>query len=131
MIFVHGLPCVCSLFHDDDPRRFLHNLTTSLAVFVRDLSSLAWSFSEIFRILVELSGSFGLRAFLLRLRAQYSDLIKFLQIEVLSVLNAGRIYLSCSSLMTSKSFLTIPWIIEKWMKARMFCDAFSMMVWYI
>ena len=108
MIFVHGLPCVCSLFHDDDPRRFLHNLTTSLAVFVRDLSSLAWSFSEIFRILVELSGSFGLRAFLLRLRAQYSDLIKFLQIEVLSVLNAGRIYLSCSSLMTSKSFLTIP-----------------------
>lgn len=50
--------------------KFLHNLTTSRAVFVNDLSSLACSFSAILRILVEFSGSFGRKAFLLRLSAQ-------------------------------------------------------------
>ena len=72
---------------------FLHNLTTSLAVLVRDLSSLARSFSAIFMIFLAFSVE-GLSAFLLRLRAQYMDFIKLLQIEVLSVLNAGKMYWS-------------------------------------
>tara|TARA_B110001450_G_scaffold226088_1_gene224665 strand:- start:2605 stop:2808 length:204 start_codon:yes stop_codon:yes gene_type:complete len=67
-------------------------LTTSLAVFVNDLSSLLVNnFSDILRIYLELSGD-GFSAFLFKLKAQYSDFIRFLQIVVFSDLNAGRIY---------------------------------------
>ena len=110
---------------------FLHNLTTSLAVLVNDLSSLLVNnFSDILRIYLELSGD-GFKAFLFKLKAQYSDFIRFLQIEVFSDLNAGRIYWRCDSLMSRRSFFWMPWIMEKWMKARMFMAALSMIVWNI
>ena len=104
---------------------FLQSLTTSLAVFVKDLSSLLVnSFSEILRICLALSVD-GFKGFLFKLKAQYSDFIRFLQIEVLSVLKAGRMYCKWRSLIERSSFLWMPWIIEKWMNARIFIAAFK------
>ena len=86
-------------------KMFLQSLTTSLAVLVKDLSSLLVNnFSEIFKISFALAVD-GFNAFLLRLNAQYNDFIRFLQIEVLSVLNAGKIYCKCDSLIERSSFL--------------------------
>ena len=73
-------------------RQFLQSLTTSRAVLVILLSSDCNSFSAIFIIFLVFSVFYGRRAFLFKLKAQYKDLIRLLQIDIFSVLNAGNIF---------------------------------------
>ena len=113
------------------PSKFLQSLTTSLAVLVMLLSSDYNNFSAIFIIFLVFSVFYGRRAFLFKLRAQYKDFIKLLQIDTFSVLNAGKIFSKWSSLITKSSFLIIPWIIEKWMNAKIFYAALSTIVYKI
>jgi len=56
------------------------------------LSSDYNNFSAIFIIFLVFSVFYGRRAFLFKLRAQYKDFIKLLQIDTFSVLNAGKIF---------------------------------------